>query len=30
MRAFEVPVGSRMTSYFALRSPVKSCDFTIS
>ncbi len=30
MRAFDVLDGSRMTSYFALRSPVKSCDFTIS
>ena len=30
MRAREVPDGSRMTSYLALRSPWKSCDFTIS
>ena len=30
MRAFDVLDGSRMTSYFALRSPVKSCAFTIS
>ena len=30
MRAFDVLVGNKMTSYFAFRSPVKSCAFTIS